>query len=271
MTETYSGELSEDTKRALLWIFDAAAGWQARTEERADDVHAGSSLLKDDEVTSPYLISHSVRGALVSAVDHLGAFRALVQDAHVVHPRATLTLLRAALENAALAVWLLAPANRNERVLRRLRLQWADFHDGDYANHLFEDEPTPSLDDRRSELQAIARKRGLTDEQVALVAARPVTFSSIVRAATRESGFLHLDERTAMFCWMAASGTAHARQWAVLSPALQRVKVPGAPEGSQGLRLSASDKMLTTAAGAATVMTAKGWRLLDNRRQSPLA
>jgi hypothetical protein len=117
MTETYSGELSEDTKRALLWIFDAAAGWQVRTERRAGDVHAGSSLWKDDEVTSPYLMSHSVRGALVSAVDHLNAFRALVQDAHVVHPRATLTLLRAALENAALAVWLLAPANRNERVL----------------------------------------------------------------------------------------------------------------------------------------------------------
>ena len=270
MTETYSGELSEDTKRALLWIFDAAAGWQARTEGRADDVHAGSSLWKDDEVTSPYLMSHSVRGALVSAVDHLNAFRALVQDAHVVHPRATLTLLRAALENAALAVWLLAPANRNERVLRRLRLQWADFRDGDYASRLFEDEPTPRLEARQAELVAIARKRGLTDDQVALVAARPVPFSSIVRAATRESRFLQLDERTAMFCWMATSGVAHARQWAGMSPALQRLKVPGAPDGSQGLVLSASDKMLTMAAGAATVMTAKGWRLLDDRRTRQL-
>jgi hypothetical protein len=113
MTETYSGQLSEDTKRTLLWIFDAAAGWRDRTERtRADDVQPGSSLLKDDEVTSPYLLSHAVRGALVSAVDHLDAFRALIQDAHVVHPRATLTLLRAALENAALAVWLLGPANK---------------------------------------------------------------------------------------------------------------------------------------------------------------
>lgn len=271
MTETYSGELREDTKQALLWIFDVTAGWRARTEERrTDEVQTGSSLLKDDEVTSPYLMSRAVRGALVSAVDHLDAFRALVQDAHVVHPRATLTLLRAALENAALAVRLLGPANRNERVLRRLRLQWADFHDGHYVGRLFEDEPTPSLDDRRVKLQAIARKRGLTDEQLALVAARPVTFSSIVEAATRESAFLQLDERTAMFCWMAASGIAHARQWAVLSPALQRLKVPGALDDSQGLLLSASDKMLTMAAGAATVMTAKGWRLLDDRRKRQL-
>ena len=272
MTETYSGELSEETKRALLWVFDATANWRVRTEEqRADEIQAGSSLLKDDEVTSPYLMSHAVRGALVSAVDHLDAFRALIQDAHVVHARGTLTLLRAALENAALAVWLLGPANRNERVLRRLRLQWADFNDGHYVGRLFEDEPTPSLDDRRVKLQAIARERGLTDEQFALVAARPVTFSSIVETATRESAFLQLDVRTAMFCWMAASGIAHARQWVVLSPVLQRTKVPGAPEGSQGLLLSASDKMLTMAAGAAVVMTAKGWRLLDERRTSHLA
>jgi hypothetical protein len=270
MTETYSGELSEDTKRALLWIFDAVADWRVRTAQRADDVHTGSSLLKDDEVTSPYLMSHAVRGALVSAVDHLDAFRALVQDAHVVHPRATLTLLRAALENGALAVWLLAPANRNERVLRRLRLQWADFHDGQNVGGLFEGDPAPRPNDSRAKLQAIARKRGLTDAQLALVAARPVPFSSIVRAAAREGGFLNLDERTAAFCWMATSGIAHARQWAVLSPALQRFKVPGAPDGNQGLLLSTSDRMLTMAAGAATVMTAKGWRLLDERRTRQL-
>lgn len=271
MSEAYSDELSEEAKRWLIWTFNAVAGWQPRTEGRPQEIHAGSSLLKDDEVTSPYLVSECVRGALVSAVDHLDAFRTLLQDGHVVHARATLTLLRAALENAAVAVWVLAPANRNERVLRRLRLQWADFRDGDYANRLFTDEPTPSLSDRRAELQGIARKRGLTEEQVALIAATPVTFSSIVRTAAREGGFRHLDERTAMFCWMATSGIAHARQWAVLSPALQRVKTPGAPEGSQVLRLSASDKMLTMAAGAATVMTAKGWHLLDGRRSPQLA
>jgi hypothetical protein len=271
MTETYSGELSEEAKRSLLLTFNAAAGWRPRTDRRPEQVYARSSLLKDDEVTFPYLISQCARGALVSAVDHLDAFRALLQDAHVVHARATLTLLRAALENAAVAVWVLAPANRSERVLRRLRLQWADFQDGDYANRLFTAEPSPSLADRRTELEGIARKRGLTDEQVAQIAARRITFSSIVRTAAREDGFLHFDERAAMFCWMATSGIAHARQWAVLSPALQRVKVPGAPEGSQNLRLSASDKMLTMAAGAAVVMTTKGGRLLGERRTSQLA
>jgi hypothetical protein len=198
----------------------------------------------------------------------MDAFRTLIQQAHVVHPRATFTLLRAALENAATAVWLLGPANRNERVLRRLRLAWADYRDRDYADQLFGSVSDPTVADRKSELQGIARTRGLTVEQVAQVAATPVTFSSIVRTATQESQFLRLDERTAMFCWMAASGVAHARHWAVMSPALERVDVPGAPAGSQGFRLSASDKMLTTAAGAAAVMTAKGWRLLDERRHT---
>jgi hypothetical protein len=111
MTETYSGELSEDTKRSLLWIFDAAAGWQARTEEKGGRRARREQPAEGRRGHLPVLDIALRPRALVSSVDHLNAFRALVQDAHIVHPRATLTLLRAAPENAALAVWLLAPAN----------------------------------------------------------------------------------------------------------------------------------------------------------------
>ena len=154
------GELSEQTKRRLLRVFDRVNSWRGRMQDRPAHVAAGSSLMADDEATHPYLISQSVHGALISAVDHLDALRTLVQDAHVVHGRATFTLLRAALENSATAVWLLAPGSRDERVLRRLRLQWADFLDRETAERLFVAEPEPSRADRKAELHGMARARG---------------------------------------------------------------------------------------------------------------
>ena len=80
--------------------------------------------------------SHAVGAALTSSIDHLNTLQALVMQARVLPARAPFTLLRAALENAAVAVWLLAPPNRNERVFRRLRLQWADAQDGQSAVEL---------------------------------------------------------------------------------------------------------------------------------------
>jgi hypothetical protein len=262
------GELSEQTKRRLLRVFDRVTAWRRRMQDRPAHIAAGSSLTADDEATHPYLISQSVHGALVSSVDHLDALRTLIQDAHVVHARAPFTLLRAALENSATAVWLLAPGSRDERVLRRLRLQWADFLDRETAERLFIAQPEPSRADRKAELHRLARARGLSEEQVTAVTSGKVTYSSIVAAAAREGRFLNLDERTALACWMAASGIAHARLWAVLSPILHQVEVPGAPEGSTGLQLSASEGMLTLTADAAALMTGEGWRLLDQRRQN---
>ena len=87
----------------------------------------------DDAAAHPYEISHAVHSALASAVEHLDALRVLVADAHVVHARTPFTLMRAALENSSTAVWLLGPSSRDERIVRRLRLAWADSRDVEKA------------------------------------------------------------------------------------------------------------------------------------------
>jgi hypothetical protein len=68
--------------------------------------------------------------ALVVAVDHARCLRRAVDGCADCAPNeVTLllnsyySLLRGAMENAARVVWLLAPEQRSERVLRRLRLQ----------------------------------------------------------------------------------------------------------------------------------------------------
>ena len=70
--------------------------------------------------------------------------------------------------------------------------------------------------------------------------------------------------------WTVASGIAHAQRWAVMSAALQRTRVPGAPEGSTRLALSASEEALIGTAYVASAITMEGWRLLDENRRSHL-
>jgi hypothetical protein len=274
VTQRQQDQLSGEAQRQLVKIFELVGRWRDRTGAAAAVPAIGSSLRKDDEVTDPYQLSHAVIGALVSAVDHLDAVRALVRDAGILHARAPFTLLRAALENSATAVWLLAPANRNERVLRRLRLQWADALDGEVAHQVVGAEPRLSRDGWKGKLQAVARARGLPDEQILAVTRRPVSYSGIVKAAGDEAQGSNLNGQDALFCWMLSSGIAHAKSWAVLSPALDRVEVPRVPglsENQVGLILSASDKAVTLIANVTTLMVIEGWRLLDERGRGYLA
>jgi hypothetical protein len=271
MTETYSGELSEQAKRALSQLFPLIDGWRQRMESPPTQPEPGSSLLKDDQAAHPYLVSQAVGAQLVSAADHWDALRMLLQDFHVVHARAPFTLLRAAIENTATAVWLLAPASRDVRLLRRLRLEWKNFVDQENAEKLVAGEAWTSRVDTRSELQRIARARGLTDDVISQVTSTPVAFRTIVRAAATDATRCGLTDVQALYCWMAASGIAHAQRWAVMnSSVLQRTRMPGAPDGSARLALSASEQALIVIAQVGSAFTIEGWRLLDERCRSYL-
>lgn len=271
MTGTYSGELSDEAKRALSHLFPLIGRWRQRMESAPTPPKAGSSLLKDDQAAQPYLVSQAVSAQLVSAADHWDALRVLLQEARVVHARAPFTLLRAAIENSAAAVWLLAPASRDRRILRRLRLEWKNFLDQENAEELVTGQSQTTRAGRKAELQRIARARGLSDDMVSQVASAPVSFRTIVRAAATDAPRCGLTDVQALYCWMAASGIAHAQRWAVMnSSALERATVPGAPEGSTRLALSASGQALVGTAYVGSALTAEGWRLFDERRRSYL-
>ncbi len=85
-----------------------------------------SALVADDDAAHPYRVSHSAYRSIAQAVDHLRACRALLVQAEVMPTWSCLTLIRASVENAATAVWLLSPSNRNERITRALQLAWDD-------------------------------------------------------------------------------------------------------------------------------------------------
>lgn len=258
-------QLSEQGKRQLAQLFPHIKAWRERTGAASSRPAPGSLLAKDDQVTNPYCISHAAVGALVSAVDHMDALRTLVEDAHVVHARAPLTLLRGSLENASIAVWLLAPENRKERVRRRLRWQWEDEKYGVDAARLIDRSPGLTLEERRAKIESVARVCDLDDDDVGRLfkKGKGVSFGWVVKTAGDEARGGPGGE-TAKFVWMGASGIAHVQNWAVLS-LLERVEVSTPSEGVVGLHLSVSDNFLHLSWVAAAAMIAEGWRLLDER------
>lgn len=96
-----------------------------------------SELAEDDSVLAPFQISHLVGHCLGLAFDNIQATHALMmrlwepgleeKDQTVRIPMAAhYPMLRAAIEAAALAVWLLAPDDPYERRTRTLRSRWED-------------------------------------------------------------------------------------------------------------------------------------------------
>ncbi len=263
MTEPAGDELSELTRQLLDKAFVAVEVWRERIHQDAPQPAAGSRLQADDALTDPYRLSHQVVLALISAVDHFEALRLLVQDAGVMPARAPFTLLRAALENASVAVWLLAPDDRKLRVLRLLRLIWTDGEDNVLAWESIEAQPSWSREERKTNLQEMARAADLSLEQVSQVATQ-LRWTTIVKGAG--DGALELTGERALLAWRVSSGIAHARPWAALS-ILDRVEPP-VPDGDiVRLKLKASERWVTVVASIALQMLAEGWRLSDASRR----
>lgn len=108
--------------------------WCAQTQQPSltSAVQPGSAMAGDDTATDPFRVSTVAWHSITAAVDHIRCFRdSLITNRTpasietLVRTHSQYTLLRAALENASLAVWLLAADDRAERITRRLRVEAA--------------------------------------------------------------------------------------------------------------------------------------------------
>lgn len=132
--DVHDGKWLAETLRVLQQL-DA---WAARTGADGPGLRPAprSPLCGDDNQAHPYQLSHAAWHFLSGAVDHLGCLRTLLCEAKVVHMYAPFTLIRAGLENACGAVWLLQPAKRKERLARRLLLAIDDVRQREQARQL---------------------------------------------------------------------------------------------------------------------------------------
>jgi hypothetical protein len=251
---------SEQLEPALVDLFKISDEWRRRASQPTPDPAAGSSLLEDDRATGMYAMSHAVVSSLGSAVDDFHAVGALLVNARMIHTSAPFTLLRAALENAATAVYLLAPKDRPTRIERRLKLQWADYLDAEKAREVMGQDDAARQRARNQKLQDTARSAGLPKRTVESLLARPPGYAAIIEEAGKTAFGPH--GAIATVTWMADSGIAHGRTWANLA-VFERQEYESARNGFAAVRLSSSQRRIFQHAQITAAMIKLGWRLLD--------
>ena len=244
----------------LLVAFDA---WVNRIDPGSPRPRpaTGSPLQADDERTHPYESSHGAWHALSHAVDHLHCLRSVLRDARMIHMYAPYSLVRAALENSSAAVWLLHPANRTERIIRRLRLAAVDIRNGEQAKTLVGTVGPRSEEERLNQLRNLAAQAGADPTD----AVRKVGYWEIVNKANEA---LMPSSKAIPFAWKLCSGIAHGDFWTTISAA-ERVELPDAPPGIGSFRISTNLKNLIYVTTVATHMTTLGWHLYDQRCLRP--
>jgi hypothetical protein len=220
---------------------------------------AGSSLMGDDNATDPYYLSHAAWGGISSAVDHLNTLKTMIMDAKVLHIYSPFTIIRAAIENASTAVWLLAPTSRDERVLRRLRLADADFVNMEKLADLLGATPVRTLDQKRDKLRKIAAKRKIAEDL--FIKKRP-GYEEIVGLAgdaTAVSG------KVGKVVWKSGSAVAHGDMSTVL--ALLERSTLGQTRNIVSASAEAPVETLALMTSISVAIADKAITLYDSRRQ----
>ncbi|WP_165068241.1 hypothetical protein [Marisediminicola senii] len=167
-------------------------------------VEGASSLSGDDKASHPFEVSHAIRHLINASVDQLDGIRVLLADAEAEHLAVGSTLARAALENAATALWILGPDgrhSRDRRVERVLRWHARNYHDEQKTvGHLVGDAPKRHLE----KIYEVATRRKIDAD-----AAR--SGYKATKPITECAEFTTIDVN---FLWSVASGFAHGRPWA---------------------------------------------------------
>jgi hypothetical protein len=168
----------------------------------------GSELHGDDAAADPYQVSHAAWMAMMAATDHLTCLEAtffqtgpLSATMHL-HIYAQLTLVRAGLENASHAVWLLAPDDRRERILRRLRQEAKEIRELDNVRVKIGEQPRLTRAERLAALAVIGQPFGIDEAEIK---AKP-DYSAIVEAAGER---ISLGPAKTLLIWKACSAIAH--------------------------------------------------------------
>lgn len=185
----------------------------------------GSSLATEDALLGGWRAFVVLSGATNAGISHVYFLRRMVADLNEVDPIVPWTLLRSALEDFALCVWLLHGSSRNERLTRTLRVWAHDLWERGNYDQLIQWQPTgngKSAADRREDVKTLAKSLGLSVEDIF----GRWSIGKIIRTAATETD---LDANAMEASWRVGSGFAHGRMWPIIraSEATQAAPIPG--------------------------------------------
>jgi hypothetical protein len=254
-TRTATQEEEEDAFEQLGRLFEVIDLWQATDEQQgALSVQLHSSLASDDLAVNPFHVSHAAIHGIAGAIDHLHSLRMLIKTAASLHTFAPFTLNRAVIEGAAVAVWLLAPRTRDERIRRRLVLATQNARDVDGVLTTMGE--TSSLNDQLDEIRKVAARRPSLDPNG--IVGSPPGMERIVKEA---GDAFHLGSEATS--WKACSGITHNRQWASLN-FLDREELSRIAN-VRNLRMTASFKNVLAMAAVSVALSTEAHQLFAKR------
>lgn len=182
----------------------------------------GSRLADVDEGLGGFPVTHSVERLMAVSGDNLHAVALLIHKAEALLPYAPHTLIRASLESAGTAMWLLAGGSRENMALNALRLEWENKKNHDSAASKDPDNKNEWTRRRERLLLEAGDQFGLEHRTIKV---RPLS-TEVVSDGSKHFGF----SPVMLSAWKGASGAAHGRTWATLALA-DHDPIPGTGTG----------------------------------------
>lgn len=237
--------------RTLREALEIVPDWVNLTGSPPPQLVPGCGLAYDDRRAGSYQVSHAVWAAMLAAVDHLACLRDSLfhwtgpdQVEARIHILGQFSLVRGALENASRAVWMLEPDDPDERLLRRLRLEWAESSAQAQVRELMRAPPGKSKDDRLKELTDLLPPATTDQDQInakhKAIKKRP-DYGTIVEAA---GSHLSSGSSQQLFLWKTCSALAHGDFRGTLGYTTREV-LPGPTPGTEMAQVTGSVPLLT--------------------------
>lgn len=219
-------------------------------------VEPASALALDHERLPTLRVKDSVDRALHHSLDNvLGINQVLFAGGGLQH-YAPFTMVRAALETAATAVWLLQPPNRETRLERRAAIEFNDNKESEAALRAAGVSDLTSTDRRRT----LANKVLVSSSINAKKCKWPM-YSGIIQEVDPDKG----TQLSAELAWRACSGMAHGKFWA-FQMLTDRQNVRTSEDGLMQAEFAPSWHSLAIVLGVTGVMIKMADRLYDERR-----
>ncbi|TYB43859.1 hypothetical protein [Actinomadura chibensis] len=245
---------------------------EVQASPHAWEIQPGSPLAGDEAKSHPHDVGHGAWHALTVAQDHLLGLHSSLHgtDRLVIHTHAQFTLLRAGMENAARAVWLLHPADRPGRVTRRLAMQRAEIRAAHRIRGLLSNPGAKTLQQDLTDLYALlATALGVTAAEAEKTLNKtPASYKDMVRDAAPAAGY---SADTAELIWSACSALAHGDTHGTLSVLDKQVTAAQSAKGNRIAlaRVTGSVSGLYWCTLAATSMLSAGYDLYAQRARAP--
>jgi len=202
-----------------------------------------SSLALDDRYLGRWRTGNLHTSAMSASLDSLLTVKSLLES-NVLPMTALYPMLRSAIENAALAIYLLAPTERDERLRRSF---FAAAEDAKYRAIFEESFGTPGGREKRDRAYADLR---------ALVAARPSlgnpesfrfqmpTYTELIAHAdaviTADPAAHHNHQMPLVSWWQLLSGLSHGKSWAMIEALERSEAIVDSENESAHLRMTSS-------------------------------